>query len=234
MFIHHFANQSILNLKATYFFGLFHAHNAAGQFFAIMAALGFAYAYNRGGKKEWFLFSVMFLILVSTYSRSALLGLFAAIVAWYCSVTKRFKWLIAIITLPVLLTIGCVMIGYPYFKHKIHKHEKVKYTVIHAVRAHKASILIRLLYTYPRAWYLFVHSPIFGTGVGSYNNRPIKLKKVAPFIAYNAQTDNTYNNSTAHNTYLQILAEQGIVGLTVFLIFWVSLFWYILNIRVIR
>jgi O-antigen ligase len=231
LFIHYFAKHGILSLVTNYFFGLFYAHNAAGEFFAIIASLGFAYAYNKEQKKEWLFFLVVFIILVFTRSRGSVLGLLAGIVAWYCCITKRFKLLISIVLIPVFLTVISIMIGYPYFKNKINTHKQVYYSNISKIQTSKANILIRLFYTYPRAWYLFAHSPLVGTGVGSYNDRPLQLKKIAPFIEYNSQPHHSYNSRTAHNTYLNILAEQGIVGLVLFLIFWVSLFWYIMRIR---
>lgn len=219
------------SLNAIVFGGLFYAQNAVGGFLAVFGGLGFAYWYHRGGKKEFLYFLLIFIMLVATYSRGSILGLVLGIIAWYLATTKRFKSLLLLLLIPVLLTVGSVMIGYPYYRSSVAVNNVVETQIENEVDAKNANIIIRLFYTFPRAYHLFLQSPLLGTGVGSYNDRPFDFKEVVPGVQYNAQTNREYSDSHAHHSYLHILAEQGIVGITVFLIFWVSLFLYLLNVQ---
>ena len=232
LFLYHFlVPNSFMNIHGLVFKGLFHAHNAAGGFFAVVASLGVAYFYNRRNKKELLFFVIIFIVMVDTHSRGAVLGFSLALVAWYCSITKRYKLLIGAVSIPILLTVVCLLFGYPYFKSVISTQSRVEKNVGSGISSKNANVFIRVFYTFPRAWYLFLHSPIVGTGVGSYDDRPLKLKKVMPLVSYNAQPNKSHTNRTAHHSYLNILAEQGIMGLGVFLVFWVSLYWYLMQIR---
>jgi putative inorganic carbon (hco3(-)) transporter len=60
------------------------------------------------------------------------------------------------------------------------------------------------------AWMIFHDHPIFGVGVNNYGEY---------YLQYSSQlgVDGRRAERTAHNRYLQILAEQGFVGLTAFL-----------------
>lgn len=180
------------------------------------------------------LFLIFFVMLIATYSRGSILGFLAALVAWYCTITKRFKTLAAVVAIPIILMAVVLSIGYPYYKHIIHTHKKVNGHFEEAsslVSTKEANIFSRMFYLWPEAWYNFLHSPIVGTGVGSYDDRPVELKKVAPLVAYNKQPHKVHTARHAHNSYLMFLSEQGILGLGVFLVFWVSLFIFILRIR---
>jgi O-antigen ligase len=234
LFIYHFVTlNSYSKLGIITFGGLFHARNAVGGFLAVMAGLGFAYYYHRRGLKELCFFLMIFVMLVATYSRGSILGFLMGLLAWYCTITKRFKTLAVIIAIPVLLTTGSIAVGYPYYKNTIDTHSEANLKNLHLtkVTTKNWNVLVRVLYLWPQAWYLFLHSPIVGTGVGSYDDRPLELKQVMPLVSYNKQPHKVHTNRHAHHSYLMFLAEQGILGLAVFLVFWVSLFVYILKIR---
>jgi O-antigen ligase len=78
----------------------------------------------------------------------------------------------------------------------------------------------RALFLWPRATYLFLNSPIFGTGFGSYNDLPYHLSGMTNVLEFNRPLTLTFSSSHAHNTYLHVLAETGLVGfgLLVFLL----------------
>lgn len=218
-------------LHSSVFGGLFYAQNAVGGFLSILSGLGFAYYYHRRKKKELIYFILLLLMLLATYSRGSIIGLLLGVTGWYLAVNKRFKNLILLICIPILMTIGSLMIGYPFYQSKIHTANMAQVEISEDVDLKNANVLIRLLYTFPRAYHTFKHSPLIGTGVGSYDDRPYDFESVMPFISYNAQSTKSHTDSHAHHSYLHILAEQGIIGLTVFLVFWISLFLYLLNIQ---
>lgn len=235
LFVWYLVNTNFTSdLHTSLFGGLFYAQNAVGGFLSVLGSLGFAYYYHRRNKKELFLFLLVVAALAATYSRGSILGLLLGIAGWYLAVNDRFKTLIAMITIPVLLTVGSLMIGYPFYQSKIHTSNMAEVEIQDNVELKNANIIIRVLYTFPRAYYTFKHSPVVGTGVGSYDDRPYDFKQLtsyAPFVRYNSQPVKAHTDSHAHHSYLHILAEQGVIGLTVFLIFWISLFCYLINIR---
>lgn len=219
------------DLHSLLFGGLFYAQNAVGGFLAMLGSLSFAYFYNRKGKKEFAYFVLVLAMLFMTYSRGSILGLILGIIGWYLAVNRRFKTLILLISVPVLLTVGTLMIGYPSYQSKINTGNLVEEKVGEDTGTKNANIILRILYTFPRAYYSFTHSPILGTGVGSFDDRPYDFEPIVPYVAYNAQPVKAHTDSHAHHSYLHILAEQGIFGLSIFLTFWISLFFYLLNLK---
>ena len=67
-------------------------------------------------------------------------------------------------------------------------------------------------YLYAFAWQLFHVNPAFGTGWSSYS------KYVATTSVGAMYRDIGFNAMSAHNVYLQLLAETGIVGLVLFVV----------------
>ncbi|MBM3703051.1 MAG: O-antigen ligase family protein, partial [Actinobacteria bacterium] len=75
-----------------------------------------------------------------------------------------------------------------------------------------------------KAWYLFSQSPIFGIGYGRQNDIfpeiYHKLKGIPGIFSFYLNPSYFFNDSQAHNSYVQFLAETGVVGMGLLLIFW--------------
>ena len=232
LFTYHLLTANLLgNIHEIVFGGLFYAQNAVGGFLSIAASLGFAYYYHRRSKRELFYFLVIFVIMAATYSRGSILGLVLGIIAWYCSKTDRIKTLAILILLPILFTVGSLMVGYPFYDAQISTQSNVEIDLDEDVGQKNANVMIRLFYTFPRAYYVFKQSPIFGTGVGSYDDQPFNFEEIVPYVKYNSQPNKLHTDAHSHHSYLQFLAEQGIAGLALFLTFWISLFLYLKRIK---
>jgi len=232
LFIYHLLTANITGNISTITYGsLFYARNAVGGFLSGLGALGFAYWYHRRNKKELIYFLIVFVVLLATYSRGSILGLVLGIMAWHYVRTDRTKTLIVLLIIPVLFTAGSLMIGYPYYTDRLAAQDFVNKDVGDGVGQKNANVMIRVFYTFPRAWYMFLESPILGNGVGSYDDRPYDLKEIVPYLTYNAQPQKSHTNAHAHHSYLHFIAEQGIVGLALFLTFWTSLFLYLKRIK---
>lgn len=67
-------------------------------------------------------------------------------------------------------------------------------------------------YLYEYAWGMFCASPVFGNGWGAYS------KLVATTSLGSMYADLGFSSMSAHNVYLQLLAETGIVGLAIFVV----------------
>jgi O-antigen ligase len=91
------------------------------------------------------------------------------------------------------------------------------------------NIYLRALENWPRCLYAFLHAPVFGAGFGSVNDIPIKFEDKFSSINFNNNSTKIFNNRHGHHSYLHILAEEGIVGLSLFLLFWINLFKYIVS-----
>lgn len=211
------------------FGGLFYAQNAVGGFLSIVCALAFVFWYRYRSNKYLIILLFVFTLLVLTYSRGSIIGFLMAVPAWYFAIRKKFKWILVLLLFPVLLTIGSLMVGYPYYQNVMVSENMAEFDFEEGIETKNANILIRLFYTFPRAYYSFTHSPILGTGVGSFDDRPYHFKEIIPYVSYNAQPEKIHTDNHAHHSYLHILAEQGIVGLTVFLVFWFYLFYYLVQ-----
>lgn len=232
LFVYHLLTANFLgSIYEIAFSGLFYAQNAVGGFLSTLGALGFAYWYHQRSKRELFCFLLIAVILAATYSRGSILGLALGIAGWYCAITDRTKTLIVLLIIPVLFTAGSLMIGYPYYTDQLVTQDEVIKEIDSDVGQKSANVMIRVFYTFPRAWYMFLESPILGSGVGSYDDRPYDLQEIVPYLTYNAQPQKAHTDAHAHHSYLQFLAEQGIVGLALFLTFWVSLFLYLKRIK---
>jgi len=68
-----------------------------------------------------------------------------------------------------------------------------------------------------------LHSPFVGAGVGAANDMPFKFDSNS-LLQNNLGEGRIYSSAHAHNTYLQILGEQGLLGLSIFLIMWSVLY----------
>ena len=87
------------------------------------------------------------------------------------------------------------------------------------------------VYFWQVSWKVWLHNPIFGVGISSFNEvyRQIAESGMVPaFTAPNGIVYHSVNPRHAHNLFLQLMACNGLLGLTAFS-------WVFLNaIRIIR
>ncbi len=137
--------------------------------------------------------------LVGTYSRGAWLAVVVSLVG--LAVFKRSKWLL---TLLLLLGVWAFFFSPPLIKARVT-----------SLWSSKGGTLVERVSLWRESCAMIKKSPLFGLGVNTYARNEPLFKTGEPNI------DNQY----AHNGYLQIAAETGLLGLFSFLSVLVYFFW---------
>jgi len=192
---------------------LFIAHNAAGGYLASITALALGLYLGRSKTPVALLIVLVNAFgLVLTISRGSVLGLVMALIV-VVALRGRF-------TKTIILATAIVFGAAMYYLHRawvaagepagLYSGEE---TITGNIEAREVTIFDRAFFLWPRAVDLFVKSPIFGTGFGSYNDLPYHLVGISGLIMYNQPATLIFSAAHAHNTYLHVLAENGLVGI---------------------
>ncbi|QQC63581.1 O-antigen ligase family protein [Paraburkholderia ginsengisoli] len=191
----------------------FLARNAAGGFLAMLLCLGVACWLQRRSKVLLALLGLNALMLFSTYSRGSLLGAFVALVYLYFGRKRQIlaALIVALITGSIAMAIYHTDPTIDYMGHPF---------TFHSEDPKAANLSIRYEWLWPRALTYFEHSPIVGMGFGSFDDEIHSV--VSYFGLFSASSDIAvqHSDSHAHNSYLHILAELGIVGLVLMTMFY--------------
>lgn len=169
--------------------------NSLGGFMAIMGALSLATGALdsspewRGIGKVAFGFSAMTVLL--SQSRGALAGFLVVVVLGVASVVRGWKLRIAVLIGTLILAWTLVPLLPDFSQHL-------------TVKAEDSSVASRLI-VFASAAQLFLQSPIVGVGYGNFRH-------LMDFDVFDLRA----NNWDAHNMYLQVLAETGILGFVAF------------------
>ena len=197
------------------------AHNATGSIYAIasiFALIFFLFERKRNKKILYFIiFFILFSDLVLTQSRGSLIGFIAGVVFVLLMYFKSFKkfiigfGILAVVSVPFIILSG------------LYK----RFIKIFSATG-DANTIIRLD-LWSKAWHLFLKSPIFGIGFGRINDvydvyDGIHLTGYEGGINFYMGSHIITDSSHAHNSYLQFLAETGLLGLGLLLLFWIFCF----------
>ena len=197
------------------FVALNFAHNATGSVYAMVSLFALVFFLKEKILKYKFVYLAVLIICVAglffTKSRGSYTGFAAGLVfiLWmhFRSIKKFLITLSALIIcfIPIVYVTGTWSRILQIFDFK------------------EANIAARFTY-WAKAWYLFTKSPIFGIGYGRQNDiSPAiydKLKGIPGLFAFYLQPTYFFNDSQAHNSYIQFLAETGVIGLGLLLLFW--------------
>lgn len=228
----------------------FHAflssHTGAGTFFGCLSTFTVLYGYER---KKWAIMILGLLLVGPTYSsqsREALLGLMI-VVAWYLTI-RNFKPRMIFAGLVVgsllFVTMPSFMSQKTYERtYGLLSWDFISSMVDQAQRAAKSdwqtgdwniesessleegdvTTLVRVqLWVY--ASKRFIASPLFGMGWGRFNDRNTIFIDASPFLSIAGTGGKKFSPETAHNAFLQIASESGLIGLAMYLSFWGALY----------
>lgn len=202
---------------------LFEAHNAAGGFISILLAFNIGFflsGKSEQTRKKMLLCSFVNLIaLIDSGSRGTLIAFVVAILLFalmqkslkerkYIRSIDKFLFLIAI-TINIVIVMAV-------------SDERIFKFILNTLQISNRIFAIgdRLTNLWPKAIKLFSSSPIVGTGYGSFNDEPINLRIIIRgILAFNNPNDYIFSSAHAHNSFLHVMAETGIVGLVFLLYF---------------
>jgi hypothetical protein len=191
----------------------FIARNAAGGFFAMLFCLGVACYLQQRSKWLIALLVCNALMLFSTYSRGSLLGAAAVLPYLYFG---RKRWMLGAL-LGMLLVASIAVAIY----HTDSTVDYMGYTFsIQNQDAKVANLNIRYEWLWPRALEYFEQSPLVGLGFGSFDDHIGSLTSYFHLFSVPSDIVIEHSDSHAHNSYLNILAELGVVGLALMLAFY--------------
>lgn len=167
---------------------------------------------KRGKERFWWFLSliVCFSAIVLNGSRgswvSISIGLGLASLILFFGNPKRFVGLILAL---LILAGGIFVLGnlFPQFKSPVEQ----RFNTFESLEEDK-SVLIRELMI-QKGIRLFKDSPLFGVGAGRFSKETILLD-VPKQLSYKDQSE--YDTKSAHNSYVQFLAEFGLLGVIPF------------------
>jgi O-antigen ligase len=210
---------SIIHHPADTFGSYFVARNAAGGFLAVLLCLGIA-CYSRQ-RSKWLLalMGLNLLMLFSTYSRGSLFGV--VFLAPYLFFGRK-RWMLA--TMVGALIAGSIAVAL------INTHPSTNYMgysfTISNSDEKVANASIRYQWLWPRALAYFRQSPVFGLGFGSFDDQISDVVSYLGVFGHAIGISTEHTDQHAHNSYLNIMAELGIVGLVLILRFyWLLIRW---------
>ncbi|WGS52891.1 O-antigen ligase family protein [Paraburkholderia sp. D15] len=204
---------SILARPDDSFGSFFIARNAAGGFLAMLFCLGVACYLHKRSKWLLALLAANVLMLFSTYSRGSLLGVLIVLPYLYFG---RKRWMLATL-------LACLLAG-SFAMAIYHTDSRVDYFgypfTIENQDAKVANLDIRYEWLWPRALAYFEQSPIVGLGFGSFDDHIGNLTSYFGLLSIPSNMIIEHSDSHAHNSYLNFLAEMGVVGLGLMLCFY--------------
>lgn len=191
----------------------FIARNAAGGFLAILLCLGIACYSMKKSRGLLALMGANALMLFSTYSRGSMLGI---LVVLPYVIFGRKRWMLATL-MAGLVVASLAMAAY-------HTRGSVDYMgyqfSIDNPDEKVANLDIRYEWLWPRALSYFRQSPIFGMGFGSFDDTIAYVVHYFGLFGQAVGITANHTDSHAHNSYLNILAELGVVGLVLIITFY--------------
>ena len=234
-FMHHPVGH--VDIYGIYFY-LFNSHNGAGSFYLVMFLISLLLVLNPNLKSSrvgnLFATAAFGIALWVTRSRGSILGLLIALIILCIEHVKPLKYAQSIlktilIALIIITNIAIVIYGYrgwldlnkpdqDYFEVKA---LPTNFNTLSTQKYERfANIADRLFYLWPRAFDDFLRSPIIGIGFTRFNDVPMYLEGIPGYVMLNTtQINIQFNDSHAHHTFLHVMAETGIIGLTLLIIF---------------
>lgn len=203
--------------------GAFLSANAFGGFLMTVIAISLSFWIHRRNKL-WLLMAVVnSALLLLSYSRGSILGILVGFV-FFIAIRRGSVWVVwSSLLFAVMIQVVILSYTYPIYVNNGGAVNQYVYGSGEAAGEKEANVLQRAFESWPRGLYMFLHSPLTGAGVGSVNDLPAVFNNDY-FLQFNDTDVRIYSSAHAHNTYLHVLGEQGLIGLLSFLYMWVLVY----------
>jgi len=196
------------------FHALNFAHNATGSVYALVSIFALVFFLKEKIRKKKILYLAIFALcviaLLLTKSRGSYLAFAAGLIFVFWMHFRSVKKVL-------LYLLGLIVISIPVLW--ITK----TYERILQIFQTGGTAAVRLE-LWEKAWNLFSQSPLFGIGFARFNDiQSVTSERLAGLRGIWTVYLNPrfyFDFSNAHNSYLQFLAEGGIIGLGLILMFW--------------
>jgi O-antigen ligase len=221
--------------RAHNFAGLMTSHTGSGTFFSELCVFLMIYG-NRARSRTHFLLGMsMVLPVLGSGSRESLVALFA-VLAWFMRSQISPKTVLLATALVGGLATAMPTIS-PHTYDRVAQMfdpqtlKDIQAQVVSGSAANwepgqdkdlsgeEFNILSRILY-WSYAIKRFVDSPFFGDGFGRFNDRYVHFDGIPGLYYFGVEAINSPATLHAHNSYLMMLAETGLVGLLLLLSIW--------------
>lgn len=215
----YFLSSGTINGRNGIYLFLFIGHNAAGGFLMVLTAISIARLLTRCTLTSQIIFVINFVALIATNSRGSILAIFCSVIMLMAYKVNYEKFLIFMFAFLQIFLYGWLYVNAPSdFLYASYNTYDPNIFENNFNLNRLSTFIIRGFYLWPRAIYLFLESPIVGTGFGSYNDVPYNFVGVDGFFVYN-DAKMIFDDHHAHNTFLHVLAETGILGMVLLITF---------------
>jgi O-antigen ligase len=199
----------------------YESHNAAGGFFMVLLAYLVGRAIVAGFAGRWAAIAIGAIALVLTDSRGSIIAILAAVAYDWSS--RRWPRLSRALLLAFVAVLICGLAVAYYVWQEMGAPIVYDYSEFSSVSdqlptdmmslgERPGTIMHRLFLLYPMAIDMFLQSPIVGIGFSRFDDFPVQISGIPGVLAMNTATP-IHSNLHAHNSFLHIAAENGIVGL---------------------
>jgi hypothetical protein len=206
---------------------LFRAHNALGGFISVILMVNFVLL---KGVIAWVGLGLNLAVLALSESRGSQVGVVLACAALllYRRGWKRSACAMPVIAVVISLAVASAgyfvwkqigepeLLDYAKFGEGLDSAELAGATQVGSVAefgARGGTVSHRVFFIWPLAVADFLASPIVGTGFGRFDDRPEELVGTRNVVALNETPHVVHSDLHAHNSFLHIAAETGVVGI---------------------
>lgn len=217
------------------FWGLSTSHHGSGAFAGMLAIFFLIMGAGLGRWRERFLGLGALLAVVGSGSRTTMVGLLVVGLwyAWRHGAARHAGKITLLVVALVAATASLVprsferIASLASFETLASMERTLRYSDWEPGEAREDliegtqwNVLVRMLY-WEYATRRFAGSPVVGIGFGRYNDVGVGLDG-QPYLAYVAwdARQRVVSATTAHNSYLHVLAESGVFGLFLLLALW--------------
>lgn len=230
--------------KAGSYVGFLTSHTGGGTYFGVLAVFLILFGHLSKNRVIHFTGWLMVVPMLASASREAMLG-FLVVSVWYVLKMRNRKVIFGgILAVSIIASLLPVMLPHTWNRtvnlfnsdlagsitEQIEASEYYEPTVRSEneerdweIVGRHHNVLARVMFwTY--AIRRFSQSPIFGIGFGRQNDGMLELSGSEGFVYMAFGGVKRLSAGSVHNSYLQTLCETGLVGLSLFLWLWLSIY----------